>query len=63
MAATHMSKPTKLVGHALEPGDPLARAKGCVCSPERNNNGYGVATEKGRTFYPSNDCPMHGLWR
>jgi hypothetical protein len=47
--------------HSLDPGDPLARAQGCVCSPERNNDGHGVETEKGRMFYPNNDCLLHGL--
>jgi hypothetical protein len=47
--------------HNLEPGAPLARAQGCICSPERNHDGYGVATEKGRTFFPSKSCPLHGL--
>jgi hypothetical protein len=46
---------------SLDPGAPLARVRGCICSPERNNDGSGVATEKGRMFYPNNDCPLHGL--
>ena len=44
-----------------DPGSLPARARGCICSPERNNDGYGVETAKGRTFYPSKDCPLHGL--
>ena len=44
-----------------DPGGPSARARGCICSPERNNDGHGVQTAKGRTFYPNNDCPLHGL--
>ena len=46
---------------ALDPGSGAARAQGCICSPERNNDGQGVNTDKGLTFYPNNDCPLHGL--
>ena len=57
-----MTKPiVQTLTQNLEPGDPLARAQGCICSPERNNGGHGVETAKGRTFYQNNDCPLHGL--
>ena len=54
------SRPTE-PRRPLEPGEPLARAQGCICALERNNDGHGVQTAKGRTFYPDNDCPLHGL--
>ena len=45
----------------LDPGSSEAIARGCTCSPERNNQGRGVKTPGGMTAYViADDCPLHG---
>jgi hypothetical protein len=45
----------------LKPGSPEAIAKGCTCDPKRNANGAGHDLMGRHTWFPANDCPMHGL--
>jgi hypothetical protein len=42
-------------------GSPTAIAKGCTCDPKRHANGGGHDLMGRHTWFPANDCPMHGL--
>jgi hypothetical protein len=45
----------------LKPGSPEAIAKGCTCDPKRNADGAGHDLMGRHTWFPANDCRMHGL--
>ena len=60
----HSVLPTMKAGlprEPLDPASPGARARGCICLAERNFDGRGLETGKGRTFFPSKSCLLHGL--
>jgi hypothetical protein len=44
-----------------EPGSPQAVRQGCTCSQARNNGGKGELQADGYHWFPSIDCPIHGL--
>ena len=44
-----------------QPGSPKGVAKGCTCSPERNQQGEGIPGRRGRYYECDWRCPVHGL--